>query len=477
MAIETTLSDRQALPRATAAAFAVALAALAAPAQAQSQPPAGGTAAATASATPAAPPLTLEQAYRIALEQDAVIRAAQAVAAAKRERLPQAKSQLLPQISADVARYKNNLFSVTPGFGGVPFESTQKYFSSTKSLTIRQALYRPFNLADYRQAQVQVDDANAALDKEVQNVAVRVVNAYLNVLLGEEQLALALAQKQSYTAQVDAARKSFAAGSGVRTDIDQAQASLDMAIAQELQARQNLGYTRRQLQVMVNRPVTNLARLDADKLRAAPEPGTLQSWTDRAEQASPELRSLRAQREVAQYEVQKAEAGHKPTLDAIAQWSISDSDNVTRVNSHYDQKAIGLQLHVPLYSGGSVNSQVRQALAEVERSSAAYEATRRDLGVRVEKEYRGITEGTLTVRALEQAVRSAETMVVSTRRSFEAGSRTLLEVLTAEQQRAMALRDLANARYQYVQSQINIRALAGEADDNAVRQLNGWLTQ
>jgi outer membrane protein, protease secretion system len=419
----------------------------------------------------------LEQAYRIALEQDAVIRAAQAVAAGKRERLPQARAQLLPQVSADFSRFKNDLDSVTPGFGGVPFESSQKYFSSSKSLSIRQPLYRPFNLADYRQAKVQVEDANAAFDKEVQNVAVRVVNAYLNVLLGEEQLALALAQKQSYTAQLDAARKSLAAGSGVRTDIDQAQASLDMAIAQELQARQNLDYTRRQLQVMVNRPVTNLARLDADKLRAVPDPGSLQGWTDRAEQASPELRSLRAQREIAQYEIQKAEAGHKPTLDAVAQWSISDSDNVTRVNSHYDSKSVGLQLHVPIYSGGYVNSQVRQALAEVERSTAAYEATRRDLGVRVEKEYRGITEGALTVRALEQAVRSAETMVMSTRRSFEAGSRTLLEVLTAEQQRVTALRDLANARYQFVQSQINIRALAGAADDNAVRQLNGWLIQ
>jgi TolC family type I secretion outer membrane protein len=478
MEIDTGNSARRAGWRRPAAAIAVAsaLAALAAPVQSQPASPAAA-APASASTTPAVPPLTLEQAYRIALEQDAVIRAAQAVAAGKRERLPQARAQLLPQISADVSRYKNNLSSVTPGFGGVPFESTQKYFSSTKSLTIRQALYRPFNLADYRQAKVQVDDANAALDKEVQNVAVRVVNAYLNVLLADEQLALALAQKESYTAQVDAARKSLAAGSGVRTDIDQAQASLDMAIAQELQARQNLDYTRRQLQVMVNRPVTNLAHLNADRLRTAPDPGTLQSWTDRAEQASPELRSMRAQREVAHYEVEKAQAGHKPTLDAVVQWSISDSDNVTRVNSHYDSKAVGLQLHVPIYSGGYVNSQVRQALAEVERSSAAYDATRRDLALRVEKEYRGITEGTLTVRALEQAVRSAETMVVSTRRSFQAGSRTLLDVLTAEQQRATALRDLANARYQFVQAQINIRALAGEADDNAVRQLDGWLTQ
>lgn len=437
------------------------------------------TAAAT---TPAAPngtapvSLNLSQAYRAALEQDAVIGAAEAAAAARRERLPQARAQLLPNISANASRFRNNLESVQPGLAGEPFRSEQKYTSSSRALTIRQPLYRPFNFADYQQAKAQVEDANATLDKELQNVAVRVSGAYLEGLLAQDQLSLVLAQRQAYDTQLDAARKRFAAGAGVRTDIDEAQARVDMTIAQELEARQNLDYTKRQLQVMVNAPVARLAPVDPDKLRAtAPDPGALLQWTDRAEQASPELRALRAQLEAARYEIEKARAGHKPTLDAIAQWSISDSDNVTRVNSRYDSKSIGVQLNVPLFAGGYVNSQVRQAVAERERIGQALEATRRDLALRVEKEYRGLTEGALRIRALEQAVKSTEVMVHSNRRSFEAGSRTLVDILNAEQERVSAMRDLANARYVYMMSRIRLRALAGEADERAVQEINAWL--
>jgi outer membrane protein, protease secretion system len=459
---------------ATGSAVALAQAAAPAPAAGASAP-----AAATVKSTPASTGvrMNLEQAYHIALERDSVIRASEAGAAAKRERLPQAKSQLLPNISADFGRFKNRLSAVTPNpFTGAPSPSTQKYFSDSKTLTIRQPLYRPFNTADYQQAKAEVRDADASLDKDVQNVAVRVAGAYLEALLAQDQLALVLSQKQAYTTQLDAARKRFSAGAGVRTDIDDAQARLDMAIAQELEARQNLGYTKRQLQVLVDVPIVELAPVDPDKLRRlAPDPGSLQNWTDRAEQYSPELRSLRAQLDAAKLEIEKAEAGHKPTLDAIAQWSVSDSNSVNTVGTHYDQKAIGLQLHIPLYSGGYVNSQVRQALDQQERISETLEATRRDLFLRIEKEYRGITEGAERIRALEQAVRSAETTLVSSRRSFEGGARTLVDVLNAEQQRVSALRDLANARYEYMASRIRLRALAGEADDQAVRELNDWL--
>ncbi|NKE66403.1 TolC family outer membrane protein [Ramlibacter sp. RBP-2] len=468
------ISHRQPAVRRPLAAVALAIAAAAAPLPAAAQDAAGTGSTPRGATAPLS--LNLAQAYRAALEQDAVIGAAEAAAAARRERLPQARAQLLPNVSANASRFRNDLESVQPGLAGQPVRSEQQYTSSSRALTIRQPLYRPFNFADYQQAKAQVEDANATLDKELQNVAVRVSGAYLEGLLAQDQLALVLAQKEAYTTQLDAARKRFAAGAGVRTDIDEAQARVDMTVAQELEARQNLDYTKRQLQVMVNAPIARLAPVDPDKLRAtAPDPGALLRWTDRAEQASPELRALRAQLEAARFEIEKAQAGHKPTLDAIAQWSISDSDNVTRVNSRYDNKSIGIQLNVPLYAGGYVNSQVRQAVAEQERVGLALEATRRDLALRVEKEYRGLTEGALRIRALEQAVRSAETMVHSNRRSFEAGSRTLVDVLNAEEQRVTALRDLANARYLYMISRIRLRALAGEADEQAVQEINAWL--
>jgi TolC family type I secretion outer membrane protein len=443
---------------------------------AMAQPVAQATVPQIASTPAQSGGMTLMQAYDAALQQDAVIRAARATADAKRERLPQAFSQLLPNVSAQASRNRNNLLSTTPGLTG-PIEAEQFYNSSSRALTIRQPLYRPFQMADYQQAKAQVADANAQLERETQNLATRVAGAYFEALLAQDQLTLALVQKQAYSTQLDAAKKLFAGGSGVRTDVDDAQARLDMAIAQELEARQNVDYTRRQLQVMVNVPVTRVAAVDVDKLRASSTAaGRLEDWTERAEANSPELISLRAQREASRREIEKARSGHLPTLDAIAQWSVSDSDNVTRINSRYDNRSIGVQLNVPLFSGGYTSSQTRQAVADLERAEQALEATRRDLNLRVEKEYRGITEGVLRVRALEQAVRSAEVTVESNRRSYQGGSRTLVDILNSEQQRVTAMRDLAQARYMYMASQVRLRALVGQADTAAIAELNGWLT-
>ena len=208
--------------------------------------------------------------------------------------------------------------------------------------------------------------------------------------------------------------------------------------------------------------IDTLARLDVQGFAPArPVPDLLPAWVERAEQASPELRALRARLEIARQEVDKAKAGHKPTLDAVAQWSRSSSDSVTNINSRYDNKTIGLQLTVPLYAGGYVSSTVRQAVAEQERARELLEAARLELGVRVHREFRGMTEGVLRIGALEQAVRSAEQAVLSNQKSFQAGSRTTVDVLNSEQQKSTAQRDLAQARYVYLVSQLRLQALYG----------------
>lgn len=433
-------------------------------------------AAALAAAVLPASAIDLAQAYSAALEQDATLRAARAGAEARRERLPQARAQLLPNVSLSASRYRNRLETTAPDFFGNSSTSNRRYGSSSETLTLRQPVFRMYQLADYRQAQAQVDDANATLEREVQNLAVRVSAAYFEALLTEDQLALVLAQKTAYTTQLDSARKRFAAGSGIRTDIDEAQAALDMNVALELEARQNVEFTRRQLQSLINQPIDSLAAIDPQKLKLIPpDPDRVEDWTARAEQNSPEIQALTAQVEAARLEVEKSKSGHYPTLDAIAQWSRSDSDNVTSVNTRYNNKSIGVQLSVPLYSGGYVNSQIRQALADQQRAQEQLEATRRDLGVRVHREFRSITEGILRVRALEQAVRSAEQVAISSRRSFEAGSRTIVDTLNAEQQKVSALRDLAQARYVYLLSRVRLLALAGGPKTEAVDEANSYL--
>ncbi|MEI6734600.1 MAG: TolC family outer membrane protein [Comamonadaceae bacterium] len=420
--------------------------------------------------------MDLLQAYQAAQQQDATILASRAAAQAGRERLPQARSQLLPSISASVGRNQNNLVSIVPNSLGQEQTSESHYPSSNRTLTLRQPLFRSYLAAQYRQAEAQVQDAEATLAQDEQNLAVRVSGAYFEAMLTHEQLDLILAQRKAYTTQLDAARKSLAGGSGTRTDVDDAQARLDMNAAQEIEARQNMDYTLKQLETLVNQPVDKLAALDVAKLELLdPQPNVLQDWIDRAEARSPQLQSLRAQAEASRQEVKKASAGHTPTLDAVAQWSRSESENILNVQSSYTNGSVGLQLNIPIFSGGYVNSTVRQALAGQEHAEQSLEAGRRDLGVRVYKEFRGMTENIPKVRALELALRSADQLVLSSRKSFQAGSRTVMDVLNAEQQRMVVLRDLAQARYMYLISKIRLLALVGAADDEAVAAINRML--
>ena len=420
--------------------------------------------------------LDLRQAYEAAYENDATIRAARAGAQASREKLPQARAQQRPNVSLNASRNHNDLTSETQNSQGKPVRSENQYYSGNQSLSVRQPLYRPYVSALVRQAQAQVEEADAALERDEQTLVTRVGEAYFDALLAQDQVLLIEAQKTTYTTQLDAARKGLQAGTGTRTDIDEAQARLDLTLAQELEALQNVEFTRRRLESLMGRPVDVLASLDVQRFNpTAPIPGLVEDWVERAEQANPELQSLRAQLDAAGMEVEKAQAGHKPTLDAVAQWSRSSSDTVTSVNQRYDNKSIGLQLSVPLYAGGYVSSTVRQAVAAQERAREALEAARRDLGVRVHREFRGMTEGVLRVKALEQAVRSAEQAVLSNQKSFQAGSRTTVDVLNAQQQKTTAQRDLAQARYLYLVSRLRLQALAGEDRQSSVSQVNSAL--
>jgi protease secretion system outer membrane protein len=420
--------------------------------------------------------MDLKQAYEAAVANDANIRASRAGAAASRERLPQAQAQRLPSVNFSASRNYNDLESKSQDFLGQPTRAENQYYSDNQVLSVRQPLYRPLLNAQVRQAQAQSDEADAALERDEQSLVVRVGEAYFDALLAQDQLLLTAAQKKTYGVQLEAAGRGLTAGSGTRTDVDEAQARLDLALAQELEALQNVDFTRRRLEVLTGQPVQTLAPLDVLRFRPhSPEPGSVQAWIERAEQSSPELQALRAQLQAAQQEIDKAQAGHKPTLDAVMQWSRSNSDSVTSVNSRFENKSIGLQLNVPLYSGGFVNSTVRQAVASRERVRETLEAATRDLGVRVHQEFRGMTEGMLRVAALEQAVRSAEQAVLSNQRSFTAGARTTLDVLNAEQQKTFAQRDLAQARYRYLVAQLRLQSLAGQDRQASIAQVSSAL--
>lgn len=421
-------------------------------------------------------PLDLLQCYQEALVQDASFRAAGALAESGREALPQARAQLLPIVSASLSSTSNRLSSNTPNAQGTLTSNDLNYPSHGESLTVRQPIYRKYLIDNYKQAQSVVEDTEATLANERQNLAVRVASVYFEALLAEEQHHLVKTQLANYSMQLEAAKKSFKAGSGTRTDIDDVQARLDMAVAEELVTRQNVDFTRRQLQVLVNKPIDRLEPLNIGRLNLnPPEPNSLEYWTEQAERRSPEMKALQARSTTASYEVEKARSGHMPTLDAIAQWSRSASENTLSTQTTTDLQSIGVQLNIPIYSGGGVDSTVRQTLAAKERARQMLEATRRDLGVRVQKEFRGMTEGVLRIKALEQAVRSTEQSIRSNEKSFQAGSRTRIDILNAENNRMVSLRDLAQSRFAYLLSKLRLLALANEAGIDAIEDINKLL--
>lgn len=417
--------------------------------------------------------IDLKLAYEGALANDANINAARAAALAGQEYLPQAQAQLLPSISASFTRSNNNLTSVTENSLGQLTESKNSYPSGSDTLSLRQPIYRRIQQVQLLQAESQVNDANAVLEVELQNLTVRVAGGYFEALLAEDQQALARTQLNTYKFHVDAARKVFEGGAGTRTDVDEAQARLDMAVAQELEARQAVASSRQLLETMVGTPLGELSKLDAPSLvLLPPDPEQLDAWIARAERASPELRSLAARLETAKLEIDKAKGGHHPTLDAVAQWSRSRSESIQALNSSYETGSMGVQLVIPIYAGGGVNSAIRQAVASKERAVQILEAARRDLGGRVHKEFRGVTEGILRVRALEQAARSSDQALLSSQKSFQAGVRTRIDVLNAESNRMSVLRDLAQARYLYLMSQVRLKALVNEANAATVEAMN-----
>ena len=242
--------------------------------------------------------LDFKTAYEAALQHDATILAERAAAQAAQERLPQALSQRRPSLSLSAGQNRNHLESQTANMLGQRSVSERYYDSNNAALQLRQPLYRPAILAQIKQARAQVQDADAVLDVNENDLLERVAQAYFDALLGQVQLDLASAQKTAFAAQLQSAQKGFAAGVGMRTDVDEAQARMDLAHAQVLQAQQALDLARRRLALLLGVPVAQLVQLaDLDTQRfapSAPVPTSAEQWIALAEESSPQLQALRA---------------------------------------------------------------------------------------------------------------------------------------------------------------------------------------
>jgi len=415
--------------------------------------------------------------YREALLADARFLSVQADMEAQRELLPQARSQLLPNISLSGTKNKNTTEETSQSLFG-PTTSKYDYNSHNYALTLRQPLIRPYSIAAYAQARAQVESADAVLEGATQDVGVRVVSAYFDVLSAQSDLDVNNAQQEAYAAQLSYTEKAFTAGAGTRTDIDEAKSRLDLVRAQALELQHRLEYVQDALKSLVNRPLTPLAMLDPERLELTqPAPHRLEEWILEAEAVNPQLKSYRANVEAAENEIWKARSGHLPTLDLIVQRSKSESDSNTSIGRKFDNRMVGVQLNIPIFSGGYVSSTLRQTHAALEKQRQILEATRRDIALEVKREFDTATQGVHWVKAYELAVKSAEQTLYSTKKGFQAGMRNSLDILNAEQNLAAARRDLNRGRYQYVMARLKLLSLVGRLNDAEIIRFNGWLKQ
>lgn len=415
-------------------------------------------------------------AYRDVLANDASFLAAGSALRAARENLPQARAGLLPQVSANAQRTRNSLDQrqTLPTGGTINRESS--YTADSATLALRQPLYRRLNWAQLSFAEAQVAAAEAAFEKDRQDAGLRVAQAYFDVLFAQTRVRLLAAQVEAFTGQLKLAERAFATGAGTRTDVDDARARALQAKAGLTEANYALDNARRTLGSLIGKAPPPLADVVPARLPLAPaEPAVLDHWLRQMEAANPELASLRHQVEMARQEIEKQRAGHHPTLDLIAARQYGSSDTTVTVNQRNIVDYLGVQLALPIYSGGGVSAAVRQAEANLDKVQFQLDAARQRIGVDTQKFFHGVAQGGEKVRAFEAALEAAEQAVVSTRKGFEAGTRTQVDILDALQRVAEAAQNLARTRYEFLLNRMQLAAAAGQLDDDLFGRINAAL--
>ena len=409
--------------------------------------------------------------YRDALAQDPVYASARAALEANREVLPQARAGTLPSISASGSAFRNERDS-----GG----NSSGFNTYGYSLNLTQPLFRRQTWIAVDQADLQVKQAEAAFADVQQNIITRAAQAYFDVLLAQDNVALSGAQKTAFSEQLAQAKRNFEVGTATIVDSYEAQARFDLAASKEIADQNDLEIKRQALQQLVGKLNANLAPLRDNVALALPEPANMEAWVSNAETASPVIAQLRNAFEIAKKEVDRTQAGHLPTLDLIGSYGDSrapgfDVFGQQRGTQSTKTAQIGLQLSIPIYQGGGTQSRVRQALSNRERSAQDLENTKRTVSQTVRQSFLGVKNGVAQVKALEAALVSNQSSLDSTILGKEVGVRTNVDILNAQQQLFQARRDLQQARYNTILSQLRLKSATGRLQEEDLAEVNRLL--
>lgn len=416
----------------------------------------------------------LMEIYQLALQNDPQLRAAMATRDSALEARPQAESRLLPSLNlssgANLIRSDVNSSGASNSSSA---DSVNHYGTASLALNLAQSVYREEYGLQLDQADKQIAQAEVTFAAEEQNLIIRVAQAYFNVLSAEDTLEFARAENAAIARQLDQAKQRFEVGLIAITDVHEAQAAFDQSRADLIQAENALDNAREAQQEIIKQAVDQLAPLVAELPLNPPQPANPEQWADTAQTQNLSLQAAVYGVDIARLNIDVQDAGDSPTLDLVGSHALNLSSSRSGTDAH--TTTIGLQLNVPLYTGGAVSSRTRQARFDYEAAQQNLDQQRRSVNRTVRDAYRGVMSSISRVEALKASTVSALSALEATMAGFEVGTRTMVDVLNAQRDLFRARSNYAQVRYDFILNGLLLKQATGTLTSDDLKQVNGWL--
>ena len=414
--------------------------------------------------------------YHAAQSQDAVFGAARAAREAGQEKLTQGRSLLLPSVNLNANTTSNNVTTTygttDPVMSQLLKNGTINYNTHGYGVSLVQPLFREQNWAAYNEAELQVTISEAQFKLAEQDVILRSAQTYFDVLIAQDTVQLTAAQKSSISQQLEQAKRNFEVGTATITDTYEAQARYDLIVAQELVSASNLEIKRRTLQQLINGDAKELNVLGSAFKMENPDPADVQKWVTESQLRNFQIIQAQAAYQLAEREVDRNRGGHLPTVDLVANYNKNTATGGMFGPTDTRTATVGVQLNMPLFQGGAIQSKWREADANREKAKQDLENARRNVELQTRQAYLGVVSGIAQVQALQQALKSSESLLDASKLGQEVGVRTSLDVLNAQQQLYSTRRDLYQAEYNYLVSHLRLKAATGDLAEADLGRVN-----
>ncbi|HAU1191760.1 TPA: TolC family outer membrane protein [Legionella pneumophila subsp. raphaeli] len=412
--------------------------------------------------------------YQQALENDTIFKEAYDTYMSSTEAIPQARAALYPQVGLGSQAGRNYQDAVAGAFS-----ANQYYGSYSWQVNASQALFNYQAWAKVAQAKASVKAAQASFNDAAQNLILRTAKAYFDVLFAKDTLDFAEAKKRANKRQYDQATQRFQVGLDAITSVYEAKAAYDQSIATVIAARNNQINQSENLRKLTNHVYETLAPLKDSKIPLVkPEPNDVNQWIDTGLKQNYKLYAAKYNLEVAKDNVKAISAGNWPVFSLqsnASQVHNNASGNTVFIPSKQTQANIAIAMNFPVFQGGLVQAQTRQAQYNFQSTSEKLEQTYRDVIVNSRIAFNTITDGISKVKADRQTVISVQNSLQSTEAQFEVGTRTMVDVVNAQQRLFEAQEQLARDQYDLINSILTLKYLAGTLNVNDLEQINSWL--